>query len=201
MPSKPSNKSSLKSSKKPSFDSIKASLNSLNKSSLDYLNKSSLDMCQTSNIIFYISQFIAVILYIVIIISLSNIEKLSNCDCSKLPYKDYIKEWFIFLIIYMVSLFIIFSLSDFKCYEVFLNYPPLFITGIIISLITLVMLIRLFIYLNEIRKNCNCAYGNKEAFLYWFLIIYVSIIILLISISVILIIMTFFLYLYKYLKN
>jgi hypothetical protein len=73
--------------------------------------------CQIGNIPLFISLFIGIIFYIIIILSLSNIEKLSNCDCSKLPYKDYVKEWFVFMIFYIIVLAIVFSVSNFECWE------------------------------------------------------------------------------------
>jgi len=141
--------------------------------------------CQIGNIPLFISFFIAIIFYIIIIVSLSNIEKLSNCDCSKLPYKDYVKEWFVFMIFYIIVLAIVFSVSNFECWELFINYPAVFGIVLIVGLITFIMIIKLFLYLREIKKNCNCAYGTKEAFLYWFMLIYFSIIIAIISIIVI----------------
>lgn len=141
--------------------------------------------CQMGNIPLIISFIISVVFYIIIIISLTNIEKLSNCDCSKLPYKDYVKEWAVFMIFYFIVMIIIFSISNFQCWELFINYPPIFGIVLIIGLISFIMIIKLFLYLREIKKNCNCAYGSKEAFLYWFMLIYFSIIIALISIIVI----------------
>lgn len=138
-----------------------------------------------SSIPLFISFIIAIIFYSIIIISLSNIEKLSNCDCSKLPYKDYVKEWFVFMIFYIIVITISFSVSNFETWDLFINYPPIFGIILIVGLITLIMIIKLFLYLREIKKNCNCAYGTKEAFLYWFMLIYFSIIIALISIIVI----------------
>jgi hypothetical protein len=141
--------------------------------------------CQMGNIPLFITFIVAIIFYIIIIVSLSNIEKLSNCDCSKLPYKDYVKEWFSFMIFYVIVLAIVFSISNFECWELFINYPPIFSIVLIVGLITFIMIIKLFLYLREIKKNCNCAYGSKEAFLYWFMLIYFSIIIAIISLVII----------------
>jgi hypothetical protein len=154
--------------------------------------------CQMGNIPLFISFIVAIIFYIIIIVSLSNIEKLSNCDCSKLHYKDYVKEWFVFMIFYIVVLAILFSVGNFECWELFINYPPIFGIVVIIGLVTLIMIIKLFLYLREIKNNCNCAYGSKEAFLYWFMLIYFSIIIALISLVVIIAIFaTLFLFISK----
>ena len=153
--------------------------------------------CETGNIPLFISLTLGIILFIIIITSLSKIEKLANCDCSKIPYKDYVKEWFVFMIFFYIVGIILFSVSNFECWDMFVSYPPMFIIKIIISLVTLIMFIKLFLYLREIRKNCNCAYGNKESFLYWFFIIYFAIIASLIIISIILIILATVIYFIK----
>ncbi len=153
--------------------------------------------CLVTNTVLLISIAIGIILNILIIISLTNIEKLANCDCSKLPYKDYIKEWVTFMIFYEIVIIIIFSLSSFKCWELFANYPPFYIINLIVMLMSLIMIIRLFLYLREIRKNCNCAYGSLETFLYWLYLIYFVILLSLITLAVILGIITAVLYIFK----
>ena len=166
-------------------------------SSLTKSSSSSSPKCEIGNGILLIALTIGIILNILIIVSLTNIEKLANCDCSKLPYKDYLKEWFTFMIFYEIVVFISFSFSSFKCWELFANYPPFYIINLIIMLMSLIMMIRLFLYLREIRKNCNCAYGGLEKFLYWFYLIYFAIILSLITLAVILLIITGVLYILK----
>lgn len=115
---------------------------------------------------------IYIIIIILIIISLNEIDK-SKCECGK-DNKKYIKEWFIFLLIFKILFVILF-------FTIILISPSInFITfgiilGIIyfiIGLITFIMEIRLLIYLFDIRKNCDCVYKNKEKILFWFYIIY-----------------------------
>lgn len=153
--------------------------------------------CQTGNVPLFISLSLGIIVFIIIITSLSKIEKLANCDCSKIPYKDYVKEWFVFMIFYYIVGIILFSVSNFECWDMFISYPPIYVIKIVISLVTLIMIIKLFLYLREIRKHCNCAYGNKEAFLYWLFIIYFAIIAALIIISVLLILFATIIYFMK----
>lgn len=155
------------------------------------------DKCIYGNYPLFISFPLGIILYIIIIVSLTNIEKLSNCDCSKLAYKDYVKEWFVFLIFYLTVSLIIFSVSNFECWQLYMDYPPVFGVSLIIGLITLIMSIKLFLYLREIRKNCNCAYGNKEKFLYWFYLIFFILILSIIVISLIMLVLAAILYLMK----
>lgn len=160
------------------------------KKSLSKLSNNLPDKCQYGNIPLFIGFPIAIILYIIIIVSLTNIEKLSNCDCSKIPYRDYVKEWFVFLIFYLIVITIAFSVSNFECWQLFIEYPIVLGIHMIVGLITLIMSIKLFLYLRELRKNCNCAYGNKEAFLYWFYLIMISFIVALFIIAIVLIIIS-----------
>jgi len=153
--------------------------------------------CQIGSGIVVVGLIIGISINILIIVSLSNIEKLSNCDCSKLPYKDYVKEWFTFLIFYQIVMALAFILGSFECWELFIQYPPMNIINIVVSLITLIMMIKLFLYLREIRKNCNCAYGNKETFLYWFYLIYFSIILSIITLIIVLLVISAILYLFR----
>jgi hypothetical protein len=160
------------------------------------LSKSSSN-CAVGNGVLVVAFIIGITLDILIIVSLTNIEKLSNCDCSKLPYRDYVKEWFTFIIFYKIVMLIGFSFSSFECWELFYNYTPIYVINLIIMLMTLIMIIRLFLYLREIRKNCNCAYGGLETFLYWFYLIYFVIILSLITLAIILGVITAVLYVLK----
>jgi len=166
-------------------------------SSLTKSSSSSSPKCIVGNGILVAAFIIGITLNILIIVSLTNIEKLANCDCSKLPYKDYVKEWFSFIIFYKIVMLIGFSFSSFECWELFSNYTPIYVINLIVMLMSLIMIIRLFLYLREIRKNCNCAYGGLEKFLYWFYLIYFSIILALITFTIILLIITAVLYVVK----
>lgn len=148
----------------------------------------------TGRIGFFISYAIGITISLVIISSLSHIEKLSNCDCSKLPYSKYIKEWFIFMIFFYVANFTLFFISGEECHETYLNlYPMVYTIYIIIGLISIVMLIRLFLYMRELKKNCKCAYGKKESFIYWYLFIIIAIWVSLIAITLLLFLFAFLL--------
>jgi hypothetical protein len=127
--------------------------------------------CDKANTWIYITFIIKIIIVILIIVSLDNLEK-SNCDCSKIPERRFIKLWFMLLIVIYTILFISFYISNEECWSSFKNYP--FITGLmlIIGIINIVMLIRLFIYIKILREKCECGYGNKERFLFWYLILY-----------------------------
>jgi len=130
--------------------------------------------CTLRNTMMYVSYSIAIIILIVIITSLNNLEH-SNCKCTDLPYREYLKEWFIFSIFYIISLMAIFAVSNEECWVNFQNYPYIYGAMIIYSIIHIIMLIRLFLYVRLLRNSCDCGYGNKERFIYWYLIIIFSI--------------------------
>ena len=130
--------------------------------------------CTKTNIMLFIPMFIGIIISIIIIISINNIEH-SDCTCAKLPEHRFLKEWFIFFIFYEISLLILFSISNKSCWYNFVNYPFIYGSIIIVALIDIIMIIRLFLYVRELRNNCSCGYGNKEAFIYWFLFIEFSV--------------------------
>lgn len=110
--------------------------------------------CQDLNPFFYISLSIAIFFEILIIYSLY-----------KLKEKKYLKEWFIFVLFLNLSFIITYIISNDKCYNKFLlsiKNPLL----TIINIINLIMLIRLFLYIQAIDKK-----QLNEKIIYWYLII------------------------------
>ena len=106
---------------------------------------------------------------------LSHLEKLANCDCSKLPYSKYIRELLIFYIFADILFFNLFYYSNYDCNEDFLNNNSvIFILSLVFSSVTIFIYIRLYLYLRTLKQNCKCAYGEKESFIYWYLIILFS---------------------------
>jgi len=145
------------------------------------------------NTLFYLAELITII---IIIISLYKIENDLNCNCSDNPMKKGLKGWFIFLIIYNILLnlivIIVFTYFNFDHYYYLVFIYSILITKIIIFIITLVMFIRLFIYIKYLKNNCSCAYNSKEKYIYYYLIVYFSLILLMFFYSIIsLIIITF----------
>ena len=134
--------------------------------------------CKSVNIGMIVGTTFLIIVSIIIIVSLDKLEKSNNCDCSKIPERRFIKEWFIFIIIFSIIKIIIFSIYSETCWNNFNEHPYIYGVLLIISLINLVMFVRLFIYLNILRQNCECGYGNKEIFIFWYLIVAIIIIII-----------------------
>lgn len=129
--------------------------------------------CKNYNTFIYITKIITISIVIVILISLNNLEQQSklNCKCADLPHRMFLKEWFMFNIFTVVLVLIIFLVGNEECWYNFIKYPYIFGFNFIFTIINVVMIIRLFLYIRLLRDNCECAYGNKERFIYWYLII------------------------------
>lgn len=147
--------------------------------------------CASGNRSFYVSLVLSIILISLIITSLVNIEK-SNCECANISNKNYIKEWFIFALVFQISLFLFFMMGSEPCYYRFINGNSLYIIILIFAFINYIMLFRLLFFLRIMRNSCECGYGNIEKFLFWYLVIVFSIIALLILLGLIALIATGF---------
>ena len=148
--------------------------------------------CKYNKIFLFIGSIISIIIFLIIISSMTHLENLSNCDCANLPYRKYIKEWFSFLIFFNVAILVLFYFSNEKCYEDFMNYPIINFSYMIVSLISIIMIIRLYLYMESLRNNCKCAYGIKEKFLYWFSLIEIILLVTIIFFALVLLILTIF---------
>ncbi len=147
--------------------------------------------CKSGNRSFYVSFVLSIIIISLIITSLVNIEK-SNCECANISNKNYIKEWFIFALVFQVSLFLFFILGSEPCYYRFINGNSLYIIMLIFAVVNYIMLFRLLFYLRIMRNSCECGYGNIEKFLFWYLVILFSIVALFILLGLIVLITTGF---------
>jgi len=145
------------------------------------------NICPYYNKLIYILFGISIIFNLLIIISIINIEKI-NCNCANIGEKKFIKEWFIFNIIFNLTLLLFFIFSNKKCYHYMFKNTLLYVITNVIFFISIVMIIRMLVYLNILRKGCECGYGNLEKFLFWYLAIIISLLILLIIIGILIII-------------
>jgi hypothetical protein len=130
-----------------------------------------MNTCKTPNEILYVSYIIGIIINIIIIYALNDIEKKIECKCSNNSKKQFLKEWFIFVIVLQIILLLIFIMSNYECLDVFRDEYFNNIFGFMIGIVEIVMLVRLFIYIRWLRNDCKCAYGNEERIIYWYLII------------------------------
>ena len=131
--------------------------------------------CIIPNYIYYILIVIKIILNIFIINSLYKIDKNKDCNCGNNSRNVYLKEWLIFIIIFDIYLIMFFIISNNECYYKYItdiyNTDVLKIYMTIITIISLIMFIRLFLYIRWLRNECKCSYGIEEKIIYWILII------------------------------
>jgi hypothetical protein len=116
-----------------------------------------------------------------------NVEKIS-CDCANIPERKFLKEWFIINLIFNFLMITFFIVSDKACYVYMFDNTFVYLFTSVFYFITFVMLIRLLVYLNIMRKKCECGYGNLQAFLFWYFIIIFSIVALFFLLGIILVI-------------
>ena len=130
-----------------------------------------MNTCENPNYIYYISFIIGIIINIFIINTLNTIEKRVDCACANNPKKAFLKEWFIFILFYNILFIFFFMISNYNCYDVFAKeYMNIFIK-IPLLIISIIMLVRLFIYIRWLKNECKCSYQSQEQIIYWYLII------------------------------
>jgi len=130
-----------------------------------------MNSCEIPNYIFYIIYGISIFINLFIINTLNNIEKKIDCVCANNSKKAFIKEYFIFLVFFNIFFLIFFILSNYDCYELFAKDYINVIFSFLLSIVSIIMLIRLFIYINWLKNECKCAYHLQEQIIYWYLII------------------------------
>jgi hypothetical protein len=156
---------------------------------LDLYNEILEKNCDSYNRSFYVSATLMIIIFILIIISFVNLEKL-DCPCVNIPEKRFLKEWFIIGLIIWILIITYFLLGDESCYLKFINSNGLYIFIIIYAIINYIMLFRLLLFLRIMRNKCECGYGNIEKILFWYLVIMFSFIALMILLGLIIMIAT-----------
>jgi len=129
------------------------------------------EICETPNIYYYTMYIIGIIIQLFIIYTLYDLEKKINCECSNNQRKIFLKEWFIFIVILNIFIMIGFFISNYICYDNYIKNYMQYGIFIILSIINIIMIIRLFIYINWLRNECKCGYETKEKIIYYYLII------------------------------
>jgi len=135
--------------------------------------------------------FIYIFIIILAIVSLNEIDK-SSCDCGKIN-KKFIKEWFIFYLIYRIIIFFMIIIFFYYFPQSFNMILNLLYISTFIDIIMIIMEIRLLLYLNYLRNSCECAYKNKEKILFWFYLLYLSLFFIGFFIFLLFLLKTFFL--------
>lgn len=130
-----------------------------------------MNTCNTPNHIYYTSYIFGVLINLFIINALNNIEKNIECECANNSKKDYLKEWFMFIIFFNSFFLLFFFISSYECYDIYYKENMNIFFIFLMAIIQIIMLIRLFIYVRWLRNECKCSYGNEEKIIYWYLLI------------------------------
>jgi hypothetical protein len=119
-----------------------------------------------------------VILTIIILYWLFKIDK---CPCTHISEGKYLKEWFIFDIVFSILFFVyLVTIGDLN--KSFSN-ELLFIV-IIIIIINIIMIIRLLIYINKLKEiKCDCGLSKLENFIYYWYIVAFSLLLFMILLA------------------
>ena len=89
--------------------------------------------------------------------------KIDKCLCTHIPEGKYLKEWFIFDIIFSIIFFGYFLMT---------NTNVLLFVAIIITIINIIMIIRLLIFIHKLKEiKCNCGLSTLENFIYYWYIV------------------------------
>ena len=95
--------------------------------------------------------------------------KIDKCLCTHIPEGKYLKEWFIFDIIFSIIFFGYFLMTN----NLNSNYTNvLLFVAIIITIINIIMIIRLLIFIHKLKEiKCNCGLSTLENFIYYWYIV------------------------------
>jgi|688.fasta_scaffold242172_2 hypothetical protein len=115
------------------------------------------------------SIFTMIVSVIISLFILEWLNKIAKCKCSNRPEGMYLREWWVFLVIWQI-----FAIFLYIIYEADINQYPVFINilSVIIVFITIAMIIRLFMYIRKLRElNCDCGLSPEENIIYYYLLI------------------------------
>ena len=125
---------------------------------------------------------------IVTIFILNWLIKVHKCKCANIEEGLYLKEWYMFLIIYQIIIALYFIING--------SYiKPSGILGfisIIISIIGFIMIVRLLIYIHKLKEiKCDCGMSKEQNIIYYYFIIMYSIVLFLILLALLGFIITY----------
>jgi hypothetical protein len=115
------------------------------------------------------SIFTMIVSVIISLFILEWLNKIAKCKCSNRPEGMYLREWWVFLVIWQI-----FAIFLYIIYEADINQYPVFINilSVIIVFITIAMIIRLFMYIRKLRElNCDCGLSPEENIIYYYLLV------------------------------
>jgi len=106
------------------------------------------------------------------------LNKIAKCKCANIPEGLFLREWWVFLIIWQI-----FFLFLYIAYETDQNEYPIFINilSVIIAFVTIIMIIRLFIYIRRLRDmNCDCGLSPEQNIIYYYLLLLFAVVVFII---------------------
>ena len=106
------------------------------------------------------------------------LNKIAKCKCANIPEGLFLREWWVFLIIWQI-----FFLFLYIAYETDQNEYPIFINilSVIIAFVTIIMIIRLFIYIRRLRDmNCDCGLSPEQNIIYYYLLLVFALVVFII---------------------
>ena len=106
--------------------------------------------------------------------------KVNKCKCANIDEGLYLKEWYMFLIVYQIIIGIyMIAYNDFESSGIIV------ILSTIISLIAFVMIVRLLIYIHKLKEiKCDCGMSVRENIIYYFYIVGYSIALFIILLAI-----------------
>ena len=137
----------------------------------------------TSNIPYYFNLIAIIISLSINFFILYWLIKVDKCKCANIKESLYIKEWYIFLVVYQFILFIM-ILLNITIPKTDIILILLIFFSIILSITSIVMIIRLLIYISKLKKNnCNCGMNKEQNIIYYYFIVVFSVILFFIILS------------------
>jgi len=135
---------------------------------------------KTSNISYYFNLIAIIISLCINFFILYWLIKVEKCKCANIDEGLYLKEWYMFLIVYQI-LFSIYMIA----YNDFEPSGVLYMISTIISLIAFVMIVRLLIYIHKLKEiKCDCGMSVRENIIYYFYIVGYSIALFIILLAI-----------------
>jgi hypothetical protein len=174
MPSK--RKSLLLSSNKPTItEKLSNSRNSLNK-----INEDEVLNIDTRPS-YGVSLFMYIIGLCITFFILDWLIKVHKCKCANIEEGLYLKEWYMFLIVWQIIGILYFIINGSMENSGIISF-----ISTIIMIVSIVMIIRLLIYLDKLRKiKCDCGMSTRENIIYYWYIIGLSLLLLMILFTLI----------------
>jgi hypothetical protein len=124
------------------------------------------------------SIIISILSIMIALFILGWLNRISKCKCANIQEGIFLREWWAFIIIWQI-----FSLILYIAYETNTEDYPIFINilSVIIAFITIIMIIRLFIYIRKLREiKCDCGLSPMENIIYYYLLFLFAILVFII---------------------